>query len=273
MVVRNKKRNTTSKKDTNSSKKGIADRILPVADVPINIKMLAYGRSGTGKTTFTGTAPKPMLVLDMKEEGTTSIRKQKDTFVLPIETWEDIEEIYWYLKNNPDKYKTVVIDTVTQMQDIALKHCRGDSTGLITRQTWGTISGLMKTWLMYFRDLPMNVIFTAQDKQFEVEEFEDTGDIFPEVGPFLMPSVAKILTAAVGFIGQTFIREYEKEVPIKGQKNKTKTKIIKEFCMRVGPHARYLTKFRRDHTASDREIPSFIPNPTFEKILEFVEED
>lgn len=88
------------KKKINSSPSltgGIQDRIIPVADVPVEINALFYGRSGTGKTTIIGSAPKPLLILDIREKGTTSIRNNKDTYVLTINSWKEFEEAYWFL--------------------------------------------------------------------------------------------------------------------------------------------------------------------------------
>lgn len=260
-----KKPKTTVKSNTNQFD-DIESRMIPVGDIPVYLKIVAYGRSGSGKTTFTGTFPTPHLVLDVREKGTTSIRKRKGTIVLPITKWEDYEEAYWYLSVNPKGFKTVTIDGVTGLQDMALAYYNGGDIGQTSRRTYGFAASLMKTWILLYRDLEMNVIFTAQDRESSSDEIEEGGDIFPEVGPYVMPSVAKILNAAVDIIGQTYIREVEKKVKIKG---KVQTKEVKEYCMRIGPHARYLTKFRTD-TGGDGKIlvPQSIVNPSFEKLLE-----
>lgn len=260
----------TTKKTSNTG--GIEDRIMAVADIPVELNMLLYGRSGTGKTTILGTAPKPLLILDVREKGTTSIRNNKDTFVLPISNWKDLEEAYWYLVNNEDKFKSVAIDTVTQLQDYALSEVRGSSDGLVSRKSWGEASSLLKTWIMLFRDLPANVIFTAQDRKTKGQEDDDEEDdnsILPEIGPYVMPSVAKVLNAAVDVIGMTFIREITKTVKSKTKGAKPTEKKVTEYCLKVGPHPVFLTKFRSPvESGEPSKIPSTIVNPTFEEILE-----
>jgi len=255
------------KKQSTVPKSNLEERILPVGERSEWLSIAIYGRSGTGKTTFAGTAPKPLLVLDINDRGTISVKNQPETYVLAIEKWPEMEEVYWYLKNS-DKFKTVVIDTATQWQDLALKEVTGeDETGLISRKSWGMISSLMKSWILNFRDLPMHKIFICQDRITGGEENEvDLEMITPEVGPALSPSVAKTLNAAVDVIGQTFIRERSITVKTKGGGEKQKTKV--EYCLRIGPHARYLTKIRRSSPGTS--LLSVLVDPTFEKIQKLI---
>lgn len=249
-----------------TNKSNFSSRIFSVAEVPVELKVLLYGRSGTGKTTFIGTAPKPILVLDVREKGTVSLRKTPEVFMSAITTWAELEEAYWFLASGDHKFKTVAIDTITQLQDLALTEVKGGEGGMTSRKAWGDAASLLKTWVVNFRDLPMNVIFTAQDRQTGGDEgdLDDEGTILPEVGPYVMPSVAKVLNAATGIIGQTFIREREKKIKVAG---KEKVKTIVEYCMRVGPHARYITKFRKDPSYGGDQVPSFLVSPTFEDML------
>lgn len=247
------------------TKNSIEDRFVDVSEMPTHLKALFYGRSGTGKTHIAGTFPKPILLLDVKEIGTTTLRSQSGIKVLKVETWLDVEEVYWYLAGpGKGKFQTVVIDTVTQLQDLALKHVTGADGGTISRRAWGEAASLLKTWITFYRDLEMNVVFTAQDRMSASDEVEDEGAIDPEMGPYLMPSVAKILNAAVSVIGNTFIREREKKVKVG---DKTKTKTVTEFCLRIGPHARYLTKLRRDPSMGG-EVPAVLANPAYSELLQ-----
>jgi hypothetical protein len=251
-----------AKKKPAESDGDIESRIRPVSEVPDHKKILVYGSSGTGKTTFVATCPRPILVLDPGEKGTSSIRKQADVDYLPLNSWEDLEAAYWYLDSKGhEKYKTVCIDTATRLQDLAMSHVNPDD-GPMAKNKWGELSSLMKSWLVLFRDLPMHVVFCAQDRETETD-MEDEGTILPEVGAAVMPSVAKTLNAAVDIIGNTFVREFEKTV-IDPKTKATKTKTVAEYCMRLGPHARYRTKIRVD---GGGPIPRFISSPTFQKIV------
>lgn len=241
-------------------------RIKAVADLPTHLKILTYGRSGTGKTTILATAPKPLLLIDVRDKGTVSIKSTPDVFVLEISSWTDFEDAYWYLEGaGKEKFKSVAVDTVTQLQDYAIEEAlKDDEGGAMTMKRWGEVSSAMKQWITLYRDLPMNVIFTAQDRVTEREGEFDDGVIEPEVGPYVMPSVAKTLCAAVDVIGNTFIREREVKAP--GKDGKETSKLVTEFCMRVGPNARYITKLRRPSNV--KPAPKVIVNPTFPALFE-----
>ena len=252
---------------------GIESHIQAVGDITEYFNALFYGRSGTGKTTILGSAPKPLLVLDIKEKGVKSIRRQEGAFVVPIETWSDFEEIYWYLKRNPEAYKTVGIDTTSMLQKLAvLEVTKGK--GAISQRGWGNIATLMQTWIVNFRDLPMHTIFTAQERisrgndENELEEVdsEESDMILPEIGPAVIPSVAGALNAAVDIIGQTFIRDHI----IPAKKEGGKARHLTEYCLRIGPHAQYVTKFRRDQSGLDVVdlTPKVLANPTFDQLYQ-----
>ena len=268
-MIQKKKKTKTPIKNNES----IEDRIMAVADVSTKLNMLLYGRSGTGKTTIIGSAPKPLLILDIRERGTNSIRTREDTFVLPINNWKDLEEAYWYLVSGKRKFASLAMDTVTQLQDYALAEVRGSTDGLVSRKSWGEASALLKTWIMLFRDLPMNVIFTAQDRKTKGQEDEEDGDddnsIMPEIGPYVMPSVAKILNAAVDVIGMTYVRETTKIIKPLKKGGKPTEKKTTEYCLRVGPHPIFLTKFRTPvEEGQVSNIPSVLVSPTFAELLE-----
>jgi phage nucleotide-binding protein len=80
-----------------------------------------YGRAGSGKTTLGGSFPGPILLLDCKDEGTDSVSDIKDIDVMEIREWEDIEHAYWWLVQNPKRYKTLIVDTITQLQQVVVE--------------------------------------------------------------------------------------------------------------------------------------------------------
>ena len=80
-----------------------------------------YGRSGTGKTTISGTFPTPSLLINIRDDGDKSVADIVGMDVKDCEDCEEVEDTYWWLKRNPGKYKTVIIDTVTQWQGITIE--------------------------------------------------------------------------------------------------------------------------------------------------------
>lgn len=247
---------------TSATKSSILERIAPVSEAEKILTALVYGRPGSGKTVFACTWPKPLLLIDIKEQGSASVSHVSGVDLAPVEQWSEIEELYWMLESG-SKYKSVVLDQVSQMQDVLMQSvCREnniDPTGLMPRRIWGEVSGGLKTWINNFRDLKsrgIHVCMLAHDRKSEGEESEDN-QIDPTIGPRVMPSVSSHMGGAVDVIGNTFIRE-------RFIGDKKDRKRLVEYAMRLGPHASYMTKVRKP---SESETADIIVNATFDKIM------
>lgn len=275
-----KKKKKKSAKPRDPDYRSIAKKIVPVSSLPPEIKVVLYGKPGTGKTTLAASFPKPVLIIDVGEKGTDSVRKMKNVKVMRAENWDEIDMLYWYLRKEKHGFKTVVFDTMSQSQDMAIRKVleeRGKAVddnevvggwGTMRKQDWGSVATLMKELFLGLKELPLNVVLIAHDRTFAGSDDDDEeGAIEPSVGPRLMPSVASTINAAVGVIGNTFIRERFKKTKI-GKKVKEKREV--KYCLRIGPHAYYVTKIRKP-----KEIvpPAVIEEPTFEKILELIDGD
>lgn len=278
-----KKKRRPAKKSTSTKKAPTKKRLtveeddeLPtrkIGDIKRNRSWALYGRSGSGKTTLAATFPKPILYLDIRDEGTDSIADVEGIDVLEPKTVEEVEEALFWLIRNPKRYKTVIIDTVTQMQEMAVEEIAAKSKskkkagewGSMTKQMWGEVSAKLKSLIIDFRNLPMEVVFIAQDRVFNLDDEDgEDSELMPEVGPRLMPSVASVLNAAVTVIGNTFIRQVTVKKKVKGVMKRTEKT---EYCLRVGPSHVYVTKIRKPRSL---EAPEFISDPTYEAIVDVI---
>lgn len=271
---------TTAKTGRTQSRK-TAD--LEVSDIDDEddegLSFAFYGRSGTGKTTLAADWPTPILYIDVMDKGSRSIRDVKGIKRRRVASWEDFDETYWWLKENPGVYKTVIVDTLTQLQRIVVEELtdgrklkKGQNPGdwgTLSQKDWGTIAATMKEGIINFRDLVelgMDVIFIAQDRAFNIGEDEDDEEsLAPEIGPALSPSVVKTLNASVDVIGNTFIRE--RIIPANKVK-KTKEQVLIEYCLRLGPNSLYVTKVRKPKSI---EAPAVIVDPDYDKIMAIIE--
>jgi hypothetical protein len=255
--------------------------VRKIADVKHSRSTVLYGRSGSGKTTLASTWPKPILYLDISDRGTESIADVEGIDAKEIASFEELEDTLLWLIRNPKKYKTVVLDTLSQLQEVLIvevaenqpkkmrgaKDKRPGDFGTLTKGDWGAVGGKMKSIITDFRDLEMEVVFIAQDRVFGAEEDDDADQITPEVGPRLMPSVKSHLNASVSVIGHTFCRRklIKKKDPKKP--GKTKTTERTEYCLRLGPNSVYTTKIRKPRKI---EVPDFIIDPTYEDVVEII---
>ncbi|TXH19120.1 MAG: hypothetical protein E6R03_01020 [Hyphomicrobiaceae bacterium] len=252
--------------------------VIKARDIQRGVSMVVYGRSGTGKTTIACTAPGPLLLLDIKDEGTDSVSDIKELDVHMVDSLEDFEETYWFLSKNSKRYKTVIIDTCTQLQGMVVAEVmrknkrKGEpgSWGSMRKQDWGDVSAILKEVLLNYRDLTakgMNIIFIAQDRTFNLSEEEEanTEMLAPEVGPALSPSVARALNASASIVCNTFIRERE-EVKTSKDGKKSKKSVI-EYCVGIGPSPLYTRKLRKPKSVA---VPDAIADCEFADIIEIM---
>jgi len=276
MRTRSGMKRTSKTLSTPSDYSSVRNNVKDADDFKPEVKVVLYGKPGTGKTTIASTFPKPCLLIDIREKGSDSVRTTKGLKVIRVTTWDELEMLYWYLKDNPDKLKSVVFDTVSNAQELAVKYhldSKGQAVdagrignwGTMKKQDWGEVASMIKTLIMNVRELPLDMAFIAHDRVFNSGEEDDEADgITPSVGPRLMPSVASTLNAAVGVIGNTFIRERYKTVGT-GKEKKEVRKV--EYCLRIGPHSYYITKVRKPKSEL---LPDLLINPEYEDILELI---
>jgi phage nucleotide-binding protein len=224
-----------------------------VGDEFKDLKILVYGQNGKGKTRLGASGPRKVLLVDCNEKGSLSVRNFAGVDIFPIEVWTDIDLAYWYA-HSTDDYDTIVIDTVTSLAALAMKFVLGDESSrdptrdpnMPERRHWGKVGELMKTQILQFRNLPMHVVFLAQERRGYSEDDDEAPEVFPEVSP----SIRTTLTAAVDIIGRVYVREVTEKQQVNG---KTKSVSVPEYRMQIGPSSRYITKDR-----SESGLPSVI---------------
>lgn len=237
-----------------------------------------YGKPGTGKTTLAASFPDPILLFDFNERGTDSISddvKSGRVTVKHIGDWVEFLDALDEAVDNARDYETLVIDTVTALQGMAVNYVAGGKKkgkrrvgdwGSMTKRDWGDVSAEMKTVIDEVRDLPLNTVFLAHDRVFGLSDEDDTaGAIEPDVGPRLSPATAKHLEAAVSVIGNTYLGSRWESYKEGG---KTREREIVEYRLRLGPNSVYTTKIRKPKHI---QLPDFVVDPDYDKIMDIIE--
>lgn len=249
---RRKKRRSARDVDTED----IESRIFDVAESSPYVRLLAYGKNGKGKTRLAASFPKT-LIIDVNEEGTRSA-KDSNSRVFPAKSWSDIAAVYWYLQKGDHPYETVAIDTLTQMQVLAMRRAMKEKVERDPEadpkqpriQDYGKANTMMGEMILMFRNLPMHVVFLAQER---VVGDPEEGEV--EVHVPDMPNGSRgHAMGAVGIIGRLYQREMK--VTKKGKKRTTWA-----VCMLVGPHEEYESKDRTN------ALGRIVVNPTGPKII------
>jgi hypothetical protein len=129
------------------------------------VKAVIYGKSGSGKTTFAATAPKPIFA--SAEQGLLSIRDNNIDYV-NITTLAELQELILFLKKGEHDYETLVIDSISEINEI-IKAGIEKGGRAMQLQDWGTLAREIRNLLMKSKMLDMHILFIAQEKVIEVE--------------------------------------------------------------------------------------------------------
>jgi len=249
-------------------KSRVESQIHRASEFDPNLSMVIYGRPKTGKTRFCATAP-DVLIIDCDEQGTDSTRHDLDPHVVRITTWGEINDIYWYLQSGDHNHKSVAIDTVSGLQTLAMNFVLGDETARDasrdpdqpSQRVYQKISQLMKTQITNYRNLPMNVIFTAHTRTKETGEGEE--EVISITGPNLSPSAQGHLLGAVSLIGYLSKRDVTVRRRVDG---KVVRRRVSRTRLLIGPSERFETGVRY----SPFKDLEYIDSPNFSEMLETI---
>lgn len=155
----------------------LAPQIIELSDFDESSNIMIYGPSGSGKTVTAGSANNVLFLA--VEKGTVSAKRiarinkrfaGKNVKIWPVTHWADLEDAYSWIMDNPDHgFDWIVIDSITQMQQIAIQDILKkenkknasrdlDIPAIQDHQKWQNI---FKRFIGYFVELPVNCCFIA----------------------------------------------------------------------------------------------------------------
>jgi len=261
----------TVSKLTKESIPDIQSKIRKVGKAGNALKVVVYGKSGTGKTTFSGTFPKPLLHIVCSSIGVNEsipLSKLDKVFDLELDKSQELIQVPDVVMKNG--FKTVVLDHVTGLQDLVLKEIvdlpeSQRTWGTVTQSQYGQMTIQMKEILRHLLMLPVNVVVIGQERETVVDEV--TGLLTPYVTIAVTPSLGSWLNAAADFILHTYIREQTVRVKTKVGSNTIELEKPTEsyvFSAHIGPNPVFVTKVR---TSEIKSLPASIDNPSYESLL------
>lgn len=150
------------------------------------LTMMAYGDSGSGKTQFIGTCPRPIVLADATEGGWLTIQNMgKEKWweptvaprVIAIEKSADlfpaIDKINDEVRLHPGRIRTVAVDSLTFIGDLYLAALERDAMEELksgkkvdARQTYGRLLTRLREMMIRVHSIPhVHIVWTALAKE------------------------------------------------------------------------------------------------------------
>lgn len=264
-------------------KPDVAEKQTTIANLPIvkasekldRISMLIYGDPGVGKTVLSGSSNevesmRPVLFIDC-EGGTKPLREtQPDIEVVRVQTlydkggrtrksaWDFLSDgIYEDLKLQPSRYKTLVVDSLTEVSNLAMQHVMEEliaehperDPDVPGQKEYLRTASKVRRWVRGMRDLHTNIIFTALVR-------EDTDETTGKVVKIIPAFAGKKLSYEVPAWVDNVMFLYTKTI---------KDEDKKDVIVRKG-----LSQPSGKHFAKDRStrLPQVLDNPTMAMIAD-----
>jgi len=225
-----------------ASKGPLADQVHP-PDALAYLNLLIYGHPGAGKTYLAGTAAdhpmtSPILVLDI-DGGTVTLRdRTKDVDVIQVRSPQHMKEIHDELRtNNAGYYRTVVIDSITELQKLDMREVMREmlqkrpdrDPDVPDKREWGISGEHIRRIIRAYRDLEMNTIFTALMIDYKDEK---TGQV--TFNPSLPGKLRNEVPGFIDIVGYLYVTAEGEEVNRTIQFQQTQKVIAKDRTASLG---------------------------------------
>jgi len=175
------------------------------------LKGIIYGRPGSGKTVMLPTMVGETLILNV-EGGLLSIRDKLTEGTVKsvaVNTAQDIRNVSMELKTEDHTFKTVAIDSLTEVQKLVMVEIMAGQTDkdVPAMRDWYKCTEEMRGMIRFFRDLPMHVFFTCLPREDKDEQY---GNIISR--PSLSGKLADDACGYVDLVLYLLVKEEEGEL-------------------------------------------------------------
>lgn len=216
-----------------------------------------YGKSGSGKTKVLSSFPKPMLYIQIGDDGSNTI---SDIDGIKAIRCRDVPHLKQLLiaAQKDKKYATIAVDTFSLMVNEWLDENAVQKKKRVTMQMWGdmkveTEEIIKLGWILA---LDKKVVFTAHETTDSFDGMED--EILPDVRPSVSKGARTYLESMANYGIHTVITSKDKE------QEDGSTQTVEVYAAHLAANPYYWTKTQKPASI---KLPKIMINPTYSKIM------
>ena len=244
---------------------GLLEKAVDIEELGQHRFVTIYGKSGSGKTELGSTFPKPMLYLQVGDDGSNTIKKKKGIRGLHIKNLSELKSVLQELIGMAEKgrlkYKTVFVDTFSMVTNIWVKENAVDKNKKMTQQMWGDLKSDTEELIRLGHQLAEYcwVLFSCHEVGDAFEGIED--EILPEIHPSTTKGARTYLEGMSNYGLHTLIKK--KDVTIDGVE-----KTVPVYITQIGPNPYYWTKLQKP---KELKVPTQVRNLTYTKLAQILD--
>ena len=239
---------------------GIISNAQPISELTQNNLWVIYGKSASGKTALLATFPKPLLYLQIGDDGSNTISNVDGIDAIRVANLADLKEIMQELKKDK-KYKTVAADTFSMVVNEWMDENAVKKNKRVTQQMWGDLKTDTEEMIRAWKKLAETkvVVLTCHEATDAFEGME--GEIAPDVRPSVSKGARTYLEGMANFGIHTTVIEKE-------QDNKDgSTEVVYKHAIHLATNPYYWVKTQKP---KEIKLPKLVINPTFDKIMKLM---
>lgn len=239
---------------------GYLDKVVSISELGQRKLVVLWGKSNTGKTEVGSTFPKPMLYIQVGDDGSNTIAHKEEIDAIRADRCSEVSGILKELLKKPDKYASVFIDTFSTLTNVWIDENAVQKNKKMTQQMWGDLKVETEEIIRLAHKLAEHswVILSCHEAMDSIEGMED--EILPDIRPNTTKGARTYLEAMANYGFHT--TRLQKEVIEDGVE-----KTVVKYAAHIGPNSYYWTKLQ---VPKEVKVPKLITNPTFTKINKII---
>lgn len=186
------------------------------------LTILLHGEAGAGKSWLTGTAPAPLLLLDVEgrsryipsgpkrlwdplREDPPAADGTWNVCIVDVHDFDILQRVYQWLQSGRHQFRSVGIDSLMEAQKRYIDKLAG--LRALETQDWGSVLRHLESTVRHYRDLTLESTNTIKCVVITVgSKIGETGRSGPQLQGALRDSIAYFMDA-VGYLYTTYDSE------------------------------------------------------------------